>query len=371
MLELLLRPIRVHPFFGYRNGDCLRISARALRTRATDFGAATGQWQALRTMLSQFLSREVPELPVRLEVAQADGTTAVFHAITNAEGYVHFDAVLPNPCARAAQPLWETVVFHWEDRYGAHDANGFILAPGSEAQLAVISDIDDTIIETGITGGVGQLARNWRRVLAQLPAERLIVPGADVFYNALGGGTVLPEGGGTLGEQHAGTRNPFFYISSSPWNLFSYLVAFQRGRGLPLGPLMLRDWGPNAVTFGGGSHGAHKRAAIDELFAFYPHLDFALVGDDTQADLVAYGETVARYGKRVRAVFVRQAGEALSEEEIAARATIEQAGVPLWLGNDYATGDEFLGSIGLGTDTPAHKVMATTVKDPAAVSQAA
>jgi hypothetical protein len=70
-------------------------------------------------------------------------------------------------------------------------------------------------------------------------------------------------------------------------------------------------------------------------------------------------------------VFVRRAGEALSEEEIAARATIEQAGVPLWLGNDYATGDEFLGSIGLGTDTPAHKVMATTVKDPAAVSQAA
>lgn len=369
MLELLVRPIRVHPFFGYRNGDRLRIAARALRTRATDFGAATGRWQALRTMLGQFLSREVPELPVRLEVAQADGTAAVFHAMTDAEGYVHFDVVLPSACTPTVDPVWESVVFHWEDRYGAHDATGFVLAPGTGTRLVVISDIDDTIIETGITGGVGQLARNWRRVLAQLPAERVLVPGADVFYNALGGGIVLPEGAGTPGERQDATRNPFFYISSSPWNLFSYLVAFQRGRGLPLGPLMLRDWGPNADTFGSGSHGAHKRAAIDELFAFYPQLDFALVGDDTQADLVAYGETVARHMGRVRAVFVRQAGEALNEEEIAARTTIEQAGVPLWLGNDYQTGDEFLALIGLGADVSAHNVLATTVKDADAAPQ--
>ena len=369
MLESLVRPIRVHPFFGYRNGDRLRISARALRTRATDFGAATGRWQALRTMLGQFLSREVSELPVRLEVAQAGGATAVFDAVTDAEGYVHFDIVLPDPRARAAQPVWEAVVFRWADRYGAHDANGFILAPGNTTGFAVISDIDDTIIETGITGGIRQLARNWRRILAQLPAERVLVPGADVFYNALGGGTVLPEGTGKVGERHDATRNPFFYISSSPWNLFSYLVAFQRGRGLPLGPLMLRDWGPNAQTFGGGSHGAHKRGAIDELFAFYPHLDFALVGDDTQADLVAYGETVARYGGRVRAVFVRRTDEALSPEEEAARKTIQAAGVPLWLGNDYATGNEFLASIGLGLDAPAHNMLATTVKQAEAAPQ--
>lgn len=368
MLQLLLRPIRIQPFFGYRNGERLRISARALRTRATDFGAVTGRWQAMRTMLGQFLSREVAELPVRLEVAQADGAAARYDAVTDSEGYVHFDVALPRARPRPAQPVWDTAVLHWEDHYGAHCVDGFILDPGSDARLAVISDIDDTIIETGVTGGIARIARNWRRVLAELPSERLLVPGADLFYNALGGGAVLAEGAGHLGERHDATRNPFFYISSSPWNLFSYLVAFQRGRGLPLGPLMLRDWGPNAATFGGKSHGSHKRHAIDELFAFYPQLDFALVGDDTQADLIAFGETVAQYGQRVRAVFVRQAGEAMSEEEVAARSVIEAAGVPLWLGNDYASGDEFLTSIGLGADAPAHKVLATTVKNAAAVA---
>ena len=35
------------------------------------------------------------------------------------------------------------------------------------------------------------IARNWRRVLMQMPDERLLVPQADVFYTALGGGAVL------------------------------------------------------------------------------------------------------------------------------------------------------------------------------------
>lgn len=371
MLDLLVRPIRVHPFFGYRNAERLRISARALRTGAPDFTDA-GRWQAFRTMMGQFLSREVAELPVRLEVAQSGGGPLVFHGVTDREGYLHFDVAVAGPAASAdTDPEWETVTLHWRDRYGAHSADGFVLSPGTATALAVISDIDDTIIETGITGSVSQIARNWRRVLAELPNDRLLVPGADMFYQALGGGAVQDEAGGHLGEHHRATRNPFFYISSSPWNLFSYLVAFQRGRDLPLGPLMLRDWGANAATFGRSSHAAHKRAAIDALLAFYPRLDFALIGDDTQGDLIAYGETVTRHPDRIRAVFVRAVGEPHSPEETAARAAIERAGVPLWFGGDYAQGQAFLRSVGLGGSAPARRVVATTVKEPAAAPPAA
>ena len=116
-------------------------------------------------------------------------------------------------------------------------------------------------------------------MLAELPDERIAVPGSDVFFGALGGGAVLAEPGGA-GTRHTATHRPFFYISSSPWNLFSYLVAFQQGRGLPLGPLMLRDWGFNRATLGGESHGAHKRAVLDQLLSFYPAMRFALIGDE-------------------------------------------------------------------------------------------
>ena len=51
-------------------------------------------------------------------------------------------------------------------------------------------------------------------------------PGVAAFYRAL----------------HAGV-NPFFYVSKSPWNLYAPLVEYLEVQGLPLGPLLLRDFG--------------------------------------------------------------------------------------------------------------------------------
>ncbi|MGB3740009.1 MAG: App1 family protein, partial [Pontixanthobacter sp.] len=167
----------------------------------------------------------------------------------------------------------------------------------------------------------------------------------------------------------AAMDRPFFYVSSSPWNLYSYLVAYMRLKALPLGPIALRDWGLNRATFGGGSHGAHKRRAIDRILNTYPHMRFALIGDDTQGDLTAYGTVVEEYGAQIAAVFIRSAGEALSAEEEAAVRTIEASGVPLWRGPDYATGAAFLEQTGLLADSDAARIVHT--KDTAGRAQGA
>jgi phosphatidate phosphatase APP1 len=341
-------PVRLQPFFGHRSETRLTITARALRVGrpGDDVFARRGRLQAMRTMLAQFASREVPGLAVRLELRNQEGTTIERHAVTDQEGYVRFDVPLDPPWPLPRDPAWEVACFHWLTPAGAQCVEGHVLAPGSVTRLAVVSDIDDTIMETGITGGPRAIARNWRRVLAELPDDRIAVPGADVFFGALGGGAVLAEPGGA-GTRHAATHRPFFYISSSPWNLFSYLVAFQQSRGLPLGPLLLRDWGLNRATLGDESHGAHKRAALDALLSFYPEMRFALIGDDTQGDLPAYADTVQANPGRVAAVFIRTGAGPLSPEELAGRAMIEAAGVPLWLGDDYATGNDFLRANGI------------------------
>ena len=304
-------------------------------------------------MIAQFASHEVSRLPVELEIAQADGIQR-YQGRTDSEGYVRFDIPLNPALDYAPRPMWETVTFHWRNRMGAQSTTGHILAPGQSTSLAVISDIDDTIIETGITGGLRSVWRNWRRILIELPQDRLLVPQADLFYAALGGGmTNAKEPAERSDDRHPATNRPFFYISSSPWNLYSYLVAFKRERGLPLGPMLLRDWGLNRATFGSGSHGGHKRAAIGGLLATYPDLKFVLVGDDTQGDLAAYAGVIANHPGRIRAVFIRTLGEAMTAEEAAAKATIEHAGVPLWLGGDYADGQRFLASSGLLHDEEA------------------
>ena len=309
-------------------------------------------------MLSQFASREAVELPVTLELEHG-GVITQHEGMTDNEGFIHFDVALDPAAPLPDRTCWESVVLRWSNRNGVQEATGQVLVPGKRAKLGVISDIDDTIIETGITGDLRAVAKNWRRVLAQMPDERLLVPGADMFYQAMGGGNILPVGTAHAGDHHEATENPFFYVSSSPWNLFSYLVAFQKGRRLPLGPIALRDWGLNAATFGSSSHGAHKLAAMDTILGTFPELQFALMGDDTQGDLVAFGQVVAAHPGRIRAVLIRKAGEAMSAQELDAKATIRAANVPLWLGDDYSTGHDFLEEVGLAGDAQAEELAKT------------
>ena len=349
-------PVRIQPYFGYRNRERLFVTVRALRARKSEF-EKRGKWRAMRTMMAQFASHEVKELPVELEVRSPSGETRRHQGVSDKEGFVHFDIRLEGDWPYEEHPAWETVTFHWKNGAGEQCVDGHILAPGESTGLAMISDIDDTIIETGITGNFRAVLRNWRRVLMEMPSERILVPGADLFYNALGGNEGLPEGKGHAGDHQPASRRPFFYVSSSPWNLFSYLVTYMKGRGLPLGPISLRDWGLNRETFGSSSHGAHKRAAIEGILETYPDIKFALLGDDSQGDLTAFSAIAVDNPHRVRAVFIRKVGEAMSPEELAAEAALKAANIPLWLGEGYEEGEKFLASIGLLEDAEARTIV--------------
>lgn len=338
------RPVRVQPYFGYRSRDRLVLGARALRARAPMFEARS-RWRAIRTVLGQFVPGEVPGLSVRLEVRGAGRVLLSRELVTDQAGYVLFDCDLTPGWDLPEHPEWEVATLSWANSDGPQVAYARILTPGKDSDLAVISDIDDTIIETGITGGLGSVIRNWRRIFAQLPHERIVVPDADQFYGELGGGTGHHPLRPALSLP--ATRRPFFYVSSSPWNLYNYLVAFQRSKGLPLGPLLLRAWGLNKSTLGQASHGAHKLGAIEGIIAMYPALRFALIGDDTQGDLPAFAQLVAAFPGRIAAVFLRTVSQqSFSAEEEAALAAISAAGVPLWLGDSYAVGLAFLRTLG-------------------------
>lgn len=339
------QPLRVQAFYGHRSRDRLVMSARALRAKPPGF-EQTSRLKAIKTMIAQFVSHEVAGVEVTLEIRGQGGTILEHSGVTNSEGYIHFDIALDPGWDLPTHPVWELGRLHWLNSTGPQATDAHILVPGSDSNLAVISDIDDTIIETGVTGGIGSVIRNWKRLFAQLPHERTAVPGADAFYGQLGGG-VLERDEKRAAARIPATKRPFFYISSSPWNLFSYLVAFKRVKGLPLGPLKLRDWGFNRRTLGRASHGVHKDAAIDGIIGMYPELRFALIGDDTQGDLPAFARAVRQYPGRIAAVFLRTvSGHEFSPEEVAACRQIEDSSVPMWLGKTYDDGIDFLRTLG-------------------------
>lgn len=337
--------VRIVPYLGYRDANRVRLRARALRGKAPKFDGK-GSWRAVRTLIGQYASREVEGVEVRLEIVADGGARHHMTAVTDKEGYADFDLTLAQPWPLPPHTSWDIVTLHWSDGAQQREVDAQVLAPGADERLAVISDVDDTIIETGITGGLRSVLRNWRRLFAQLPAKRSAVGGAARFYGALGGGGVASAKETEAGDRLPATHRPFFYVSSSPWNLFGYLVAFKQAKGLPLGPLMLRDWGLNRETFGKSSHGAHKQDAISGLLEFYPDTGFALVGDDTQGDLPAYAAIAARHPGRISAVFIRSAGQPHSPEEVTAIGQLNELDVPVWTGSSYDVGQDFLRTLG-------------------------
>jgi phosphatidate phosphatase APP1 len=171
-----------------------------------------------------------------------------------------------------------------------HTTSARVRVPASDARFAVISDVDDTILHTGAQ-------RMWRMVRTTLTGSALTrtpFAGAPELYRALAGGPTAPD------------TNPFFYVSSSPWNLHGFLTAFLEHRDFPLGPLLLRDLGIDETKFIKSGHGTHKLARISEVLELHPDLEVVLIGDSGQHDPRIYAEVVRRFPERVRAIYIRE-----------------------------------------------------------------
>lgn len=161
-----------------------------------------------------------------------------------------------------------------------------ILLPPASAEYGVISDMDDTVIQSNVSNFV----RAARVTLLENARTRLPFPGVAGFYRALAAGST------------GVSANPIFYVSSSPWNFYDIIADFLEIQQIPTGPLLLRNWdiGPSLLR-----NAPHKSEYIAEILATYPTLPFILVGDSAQEDPQIYADIVASHGARIRAVYIR------------------------------------------------------------------
>ena len=321
-------PLSIAAYAGFRNETRLSARARVLR-RDKPLWDGEGASEKLIGLLRLYSSHEVPGVTVKL-----DGLGISAEAKTDAEGFVDFDLEI----AETPLPLhseWHEITLSLPECDTADDQQAPILSPGTDGRLGIISDIDDTVIESG----AHEFFSNWRRFLFEMPGDRLAVPGAADLFGQLGN----PAGP----EPEGDPRRAFFYVSSSPWNLYGFLTEFKRLNDIPRGPMLLRDWGFNKETLGKSSHGAHKTDAIGRILNFYPDLRFVLIGDDTQGDAEAFWHVARDHPGRVAASFIRMAtGETIAPEKRAALDSLRAAGVPVWTGPAFDAGRDMLSELG-------------------------
>lgn len=159
-------------------------------------------------------------------------------------------------------------------------------------QFAFVSDIDDTFLISHSSN----VRKRLYVILTKNADSRRPFEGVVHHYQL-------------LAAAHApdNTRNPFFYVSSSEWNLYNYIRRFCRNHRMPDGIYLLGQIKKLKEIFKTGQNKhATKFMRIARLFEAYPHQVFVLLGDDTQEDPNIYASLVAHFKDRIFCVYIRQ-----------------------------------------------------------------
>ncbi|MBD3927432.1 DUF2183 domain-containing protein [Nocardioides cavernae] len=266
---------RIEPYIGHGGPAGVVVRGRVLdNPLEMEVVDGEGVWAAVRRTLRTFLTDELPGVPLEVTVGGASA-----EAVSDSEGY--FVVRVPAAPATLGSPWTHGTVELRGDYRGTtgHSAPVEVRVPSGDARFGILSDIDDTILETGVQ----RVGRMILQTLAGSSLTRTPFPGAAELYRDL-----------------AADVNPVFYVSSSPWNLHSFLVGFLRHRGFPLGPVLLRD------LLGTWRGREQKHDRIREVLDLHPDLSFVLLGDSGEHDPEIYADIVREHPGRILAVYIRE-----------------------------------------------------------------
>jgi phosphatidate phosphatase APP1 len=210
-----------------------------------------------------------------------------------------------------------------------------VYIPPPSARIVVVSDIDDTVMHTGVANKAAML---WRLFIEDAES-RTVFPGVVGLYRALHAGVSGEEG------------NPMLYVSRAPWGIYEILEEFFQKREIPVGPILfLREWGISWKTPVPRRAVDHKQHLIEAMMNLYAEMPFVLIGDSGQRDPEVYARIVERYGPRVRAVYIRDVtarGPGRAAEVAAMSQAMQQAGAHLVLAADSVAIAEDAARLGL------------------------
>ena len=337
-------PAHIATYGGWSDASGTHLSGRVL-SKAPGGGPLDDDtvWKNLLNTIRRWESDEVSGVPVTLRLREHEITVT-----TDDEGY--YRATLPTT---AGEKLWTTAEARVQTGDREISAIHHLLTPSPAAQFGIISDLDDTVIHTGITS----LLLAAKLTFLENAKTRKPLDGVAELYAALQKGT-------------AGTPlNPLFYVSSSPWNLHDLLWDFIQLNDIPRGPILLRDFGLDRTKFVKEKGHGHKLEKALTLLDGYPHLPFVLVGDSGQEDATIYAEICHLRPDRVRAIYIRDVDPGLhSARDLLVHRAVDAAaahGVPMILAPDSQAMSEHASRIGLIPAAAVPEVIAEVHKDEA------
>jgi phosphatidate phosphatase APP1 len=274
-------------YVGYvalsREGPIARVRGRVLRKTVVALAGPVRGWRTFMETVAWFTTSEVPGVPAEV-ISDVSST----HVVSDEEGYL--EARVP-----VSQPTESRVGLKLTARR-APDTVAAAFAVPDDGRHLVVSDIDDTVLITGVKERLKMVGRT----LIGDPTDREVVDGMPKLLAGLAG-----PGSSGSGPDGPGSA-PVFYVSTSPWNLYQRLTDTLAYHDVPPGPMLLSDWGFGSKQMLVRPALEYKVETISGVFADFPDRQFVLVGDSGQHDLDAYLALAEAFPGRVRAILIRE-----------------------------------------------------------------
>ncbi|MBM6550156.1 App1 family protein [Marinomonas ostreistagni] len=337
-------PVIVEPYMTYGTKDELWVAGRLLEAKGVQGHLEDSHWKNLVHMLRRYCSAEIPFTEIQLTLGRDKR-----NVYTDSHGYFHYR--WPTPPKNGVHQPWTQVTLQPAET-GIRKAEPYTIAevsiPDASAEFGVVSDVDDTIMHTGATS----FLKHTKTVLLNNAHSRTLMPGTSEFYNALHKGA--------SGQ----ANNPFYYVSSSPWNIYDLIVDFIAINKLPKGPVLLKDFGLREDRWIKSGHESYKTGRIETILKTYPNLKLILIGDSGQRDIYAYLQIAQAYPNRILAVYIRDLNpDSRPEKVTTAVKKYAECGVPFAFIQDANDAVEHAQSLGLVTEEAAQQVKQDTEQD--------
>ncbi len=276
--------VKIEPLYAFGNENKILIKGRVIESyRQSKPSPKKNYFQNILAAIRRYAGSSVAQAKVKVsylgrsEIFESDSEGVIGGTINKrltesaADDTITFK-LLPE---EGIEPEREKITIH-------------VLRFNSNHHMGIISDIDDTILISHAT----RIGKKLWLSISKNAYTRRPFPGVSKFYHGLSGNG----------------KNPFFYVSSSDWNLFDMIRDFLNYRNIPKGPLLLNDLHVNLRNIwksGGGSH-QHKLEKIEMLMELYPGMNFILIGDSGQHDPELYARVIKDYPGRVFKVYIRE-----------------------------------------------------------------
>jgi phosphatidate phosphatase APP1 len=201
-----------------------------------------------------------------------------FEVVTGDRGYIAIDTLpgyTPPPTPPATLPVHLQL---GESAYRAAPVDGEVAVYDDLPGLAVISDIDDTLLDSEVT----HKARLAENTLTRSTYELKAFAGAAPVLTKLAGAV------------------PIFFVSGSPWGFHDRLGGYFARNGFPKATLVLKRLSAEPLTDQMAFKWPHVLQVVDAL----PRRRFLCFGDSGEKDPEVYDRLRRERPGRVEAIYI-------------------------------------------------------------------